>query len=68
MSLESRITVELNQHVTLHEVGKRWAVAKREAIVLQVVKKALGGDARALEFLLAHLPKEPRRAYEIRCR
>jgi hypothetical protein len=50
--LAANITRELNNYVALNKYGKRTVVTKRNAMVLQLIKRAFAGDIRALRFVL----------------
>ena len=43
---------ELQQHIFIEENGKKIKVTKREVLVKQILKKAIMGDNKCLEFVL----------------
>lgn len=43
---------ELERRISIEENGQRLKVSKREVLVKQIVKKALMGDGKCLEFIL----------------
>jgi hypothetical protein len=51
-SVNARIKTELDSDTVAVEDGEQVVVTKREALVRLLVKRALEGDARALEILL----------------
>src|SRR5919109_55750 len=56
-NVETLITMELEQKVTIKEGGRELRVTKREAIVKQLVNSALKGDPRKLLLMLKYLEK-----------
>jgi hypothetical protein len=60
-NVDAKIAIELNRFMTVNQDGNRSAITKREAIILQLFKKAIQGDPRALEIVLTELRKiEPK--------
>lgn len=55
--LHKLIQTELDSTIVVQEAGREKRITKREAIVKQVVNRALKGDAKASQFVLAHLEK-----------
>ena len=56
-SIEAMIKRELDQTVKITEGGRELRITKREAIVKQFVNRAIKGDAKPLQLMLAHLQK-----------
>lgn len=56
-SIEAMIKRELDQFVTMTEGGRELRISKREAIVKQFVNRAIKGDPKPLQLMLAHLEK-----------
>ena len=48
---------ELDRMVDITEGGRELRISKREAIVKQFVNRALKGDAKPLQLMLAHFDK-----------
>ncbi len=71
-AFDSKIAQELDALLTLNMDGEQTTVTRREAVVLRLVKKALGGDTRSLRILLSHIranePKEEQPALIIKYR
>ena len=61
-SVNSKITNELDRLITMSQDGERSRLTKREAVVLLLLKKAIQGNARAIEMVLTRAraiePKE----------
>lgn len=55
--LEDLIEMELDEKITVKEGGRETFITKREAIVKQFLNRALKGDPKALQLVLAHLEK-----------
>jgi hypothetical protein len=64
-TIAAKINDELEASITAVEGGKRIAITTRQAAVRSLIKRALGGDVRALEIVLQQArtsePKERRR-------
>jgi len=56
-SIESMIKRELDLTIAITEGGRELRISKREAIVKQFVNRAIKGDAKPLQMMLAHLEK-----------
>ena len=56
-SIEAMIKRELDQTVKITEGGRELRISKREAIVKQFVNRAIKGDPKPLQLMLAHLEK-----------
>ncbi len=56
-SVEAMIKRELDQKIAVKEGGSELHITKREAIVKQFVNRAIKGDAKPLQMMLAHLDK-----------
>lgn len=56
-STEALIKRELDQTVAIKEGGRERRITKREAIIKQLVNRAISGDQKAMQFVLAHLEK-----------
>lgn len=56
-SIEAMIKRELDQIVKITEGGRELRITKREAIIKQFVNRAIKGDAKPLQLMLAHLDK-----------
>lgn len=56
-SVEALIKRELDSIVVLKEGGRELRMSKREALVKQLVNRAVSGDPKAMQFVLAHLEK-----------
>lgn len=69
-TFDSKIAQELDALLTINMDGEQTTVTRREAVVLRLIKKALGGDARSLRLLLSHIrasePKEKQPAFIIK--
>ena len=55
--LEDLIEMELDEKIAVKEGGRETFITKREAIVKQFLNRALKGDPKALQLVLAHLEK-----------
>lgn len=55
--LHKLIQAELDTTIPVQEAGREKRITKREAIIKQLVNRAIKGDAKASQFLLAHLEK-----------
>lgn len=55
--LHKLIQAELDTTIPVQEAGREKRITKREAIVKQLVNRAIKGDAKASQFVLAHLEK-----------
>lgn len=51
------IQAELDEVIPAKEGGREKRITKREAIIKQLVNRAITGDSKATQFLLAHLDK-----------
>ena len=56
-SIETMIKRELDQMVSIKEGQRELRISKREAIVKQFVNRAIKGDPKPLQLMLAHLEK-----------
>lgn len=56
-SVEALIKRELDSIIVLKEGGRELRMTKREALVKQLVNRAVSGDPKAMQFVLAHLEK-----------
>lgn len=56
-SIEAMIKRELNQTVVLKEGGREIRLSKREALIKQLVNRAISGDQKPMQLVLAHLEK-----------
>ena len=56
-SIESMIKRELDQTVKITEGGRELRISKREAIIKQFVNRAIKGDPKPLQLMLAHFEK-----------
>lgn len=56
-SIESMIKRELDQTVMLKEGGREIRLSKREALIKQLVNRAISGDLKPMQLVLAHLQK-----------
>ncbi len=56
-SIEAMIKRELDQMVSVTELGRELRISKREAIIKQFVNRAIKGDPKPLQLMLAHLEK-----------
>ena len=56
-SIEAMIKRELDQTVKITEGGRELRISKREAIIKQFVNRAIKGDPKPLQLMLAHLDK-----------
>lgn len=56
-SIEDMIKRELDQTVKITEGGRELRISKREAIIKQFVNRAIKGDPKPLQLMLAHLEK-----------
>ena len=56
-SIEAMIKRELDQTVKITEGGRELRISKREAIIKQFVNRAIKGDAKPLQLMLAHFEK-----------
>jgi hypothetical protein len=60
-TVDAKIAVALDQLITVNQDGRRSTVTKRVGVVLQLLKKAIEGDPRAMEIVLSLLRKiEPK--------
>ena len=55
--LNKLIQAELDKTIAVQEAGRERRITKREAIVTQLINRAIKGDAKASQFVLAHLEK-----------
>lgn len=55
--LHKLIQAELDQTIPIQEAGREKRITKREAIIKQLINRAIKGDAKASQFILAHLEK-----------
>ena len=55
--LNKLIQSELDKTIAVKEDGREKRITKREAIITQLVNRAIKGDAKASQFVLAHLEK-----------
>lgn len=55
--LHKLIQTELDQTIVIQEGGREKRITKREAIVKQQVNRAIKGDPKASQFILAHVEK-----------
>lgn len=56
-SIESMIKRELDLTISVSEGGRELRISKREAVVKQFVNRAIKGDPKPLQMLLAHLER-----------
>jgi hypothetical protein len=56
-SIEAMIKSELDQTVVLKEGGREIRLSKREALIKQLVNRAISGDLKPMQLVLAHLEK-----------
>ena len=56
-SIEAMIKRELDQTVALKEGGREIRLTKREALIKQLVNRAISGDLKPMQLVLAHLEK-----------
>ena len=56
-SIEAMIKRELDQTVKITEGGRELRISKREAIIKQFVNRAIKGDSKPLQLMLAHFDK-----------
>ncbi len=56
-SIEDMIKRELDQMVSVTELGRELRISKREAIIKQFVNRAIKGDPKPMQLMLAHLEK-----------
>ena len=56
-SIEAMIKRELDQIVKITEGGRELRISKREAIIKQFVNRAIKGDPKPLQLMLAHFEK-----------
>ena len=56
-SIEAMIKRELDQTVKITEGGRELRISKREAIIKQFVNRAIKGDPKPLQLMLAHFDK-----------
>ncbi len=56
-SIEAMVKRELDRMVDITEGGRELRISKREAIIKQFVNRALKGDAKPLQLMLAHFDK-----------
>lgn len=55
--LNALVRAELATTIVVHEAGREKRITKREAIIKQVVNRAIKGDAKASQFVLTHMEK-----------
>ena len=55
--LHKLIQAELEATIPVQEAGREKRITKREAIIKQLINRAIKGDAKASQFVLAHLEK-----------
>lgn len=55
--LNKLIQAELDKTIAVQEAGRERRITKREAIVTQLINRAIKGDAKASQFVLAHIEK-----------
>ena len=56
-SIEAMIKRELKQTVVLKEGGREIRLSKREALIKQLVNRAISGDLKPMQLVLSHLEK-----------
>ncbi len=56
-SIEAMIKRELDSTVVLKEGGREIRMSKREALIKQLVNRAISGDQKPMQLVLAHLEK-----------
>ena len=56
-SIEAMIKRELDRRFVVTEGGRELCISKREAIVKVLVNRALKGETKSLQLILAHLDK-----------
>lgn len=56
-SIEAMIKRELDQTVVLKEGGREIRLSKREALIKQLVNRAISGDQKPMQLVLSHLEK-----------
>ena len=55
--LNRLIQVELDATIPVQEAGRQKRITKREAIIKQLINRAIKGDPKATQFVLGHLEK-----------
>lgn len=55
--LNRLIQVELDATISVQEAGREKRITKREAIIKQLINRAIKGDPKATQFVLGHLEK-----------
>lgn len=55
--IQAMIKRELDQPIAVKEGGRELRLSKREALIKQLVNRAVSGDAKAMQFVLTHLEK-----------
>lgn len=55
--IQAMIKRELDQTIAIKEGGRELRLSKREALIKQLVNRAVSGDAKAMQFVLTHLEK-----------
>jgi hypothetical protein len=55
--IEHLIQKELDEKIVIKEGGRDRTITKREAIIKQFVNRAIKGDSKPLQMMLAHLEK-----------
>lgn len=56
-SVEALIKRELDSTIVLKEGGRELRISKREALIKQLVNRAISGDQKPMQLVLAHLEK-----------
>ena len=56
-SIEAMLKRELDQTVVLKEGGREIRLSKREALIKQLVNRAISGDQKPMQLVLSHLEK-----------
>ena len=56
-SIEAMIKRELDQTVVLKEGGREIRLSEREALIKQLVNRAISGDQKPMQLVLSHLEK-----------
>lgn len=54
-SIGAKIKRELDQLITISQEGKRFTVTTREGVLLQLIKRAIGGNPRSMEVLMKEI-------------
>jgi hypothetical protein len=55
--IQAMIKRELDSTVVLKEGGRELRLSKREALIKQLVNRAISGEVKPMQFVLAHLEK-----------